>query len=64
MTPPVKFLSAIQPVHYAPEDFRRLALTGVDATFWAHTGILLAVGTVALILLILFAKIDIPQPPR
>ena len=41
-----------------------LALMGVDAAFWAHTGILMAVRTVALILLVLFAKIDIPQPPR
>lgn len=56
MTPPVKFLSAIQPVHYALADFRRIALTGVDVTFWRHAGILLAVGLIMMILLISFGN--------
>lgn len=50
MPPTMRFLAAIQPMHYALSDFRRLALTGIDKIYWQHVGILLAFGICFMIL--------------
>lgn len=52
MTSAIKFLSAIQPAHYALVDFRRVALTGVDLLYWQHTAILFLAGVIVMVFLI------------
>lgn len=47
----VKWISVLQPVHYALITFRALALTGTAPDYWLHTGILLSIGGLSLILL-------------
>ena len=51
MTTAIKIFSAIQPVHYALADFRRIALTGTDFIFWQNFGILSGVGIIFFIAL-------------
>lgn len=46
MTTAIKILSAIQPVHYALADFRRISLTGADVTLWQNFGILMGLGII------------------
>ena len=50
----VKWISLLQPVHYALSDFRNLALTGSSPDYWLDVGILLGTGSIALALLYAF----------
>lgn len=43
----VKWISALQPVHYTLVDFRAVSLTGEAPSYWLHVGILLSVGLIA-----------------
>ena len=56
MTTAIKILSAMQPVHYALADFRRISLTGADVTFWQNFGILNGVGIIFFIALNFIAR--------
>lgn len=48
----IRFLSWLQPVHYAMADFRQLALTGQSATWEIHACLLAGVGVIAGILML------------
>ena len=50
----VKWISLLQPVHYALSDFRNLALIGSSPDYWLDVGILLGTGSIALVLLYAF----------
>lgn len=52
----IRFLSWLQPLHYAMTDFRQLALTGYSATWGMHACILVSAGVIAALITVNYIR--------